>query len=237
MIIQPIAKDRVITTSVLRALAKTHECRPFLSSTGGLCRQLLADTVKQFSYLLPKHTSPIRAPKLPQLPEVKTLEDVPKVSREEVAAKVTLEENVWDPAPLEPELDAGNCRALLLEILRRASYDWVLYRDSSKLENKKLAEEAYIWLFEEDENSASYKDRIKEKRTLTAFVTICEIMDMDPDVVRSSIKKLTIKSVLSVGRPAERRRPMAEDGVAEDSLSVLVDIDLDSLPSFDPNWG
>ena len=39
-------------------------------------------------------------------------------------------------------------RALLLKVIIRAIFDWVCYRDSTKLEKKKIADNAYQWLFE-----------------------------------------------------------------------------------------
>lgn len=102
--------------------------------------------------------------------------------------------------------EAGGCKALLLEIVRRAAYDWVLYRTSSRIQNKLLAEDAYRWLFLEEEDGPEYEERKKEGKLMTSFVAICEQLDLDPDRVRGHIRQMTPKNVMSVGRPAEYRR-------------------------------
>lgn len=98
------------------------------------------------------------------------------------------------------------CRALLLEVIRRAGYDWVLYRGSRRLKTKQIAEDAYHWLFEEKPGDASWAQRKEEGKELTSFLAICEALDLDPEYVRDTIRKLTVKDVLSVGRPATHRK-------------------------------
>jgi hypothetical protein len=67
----------------------------------------------------------------------------------------------WDPEDEEVELDdikdeelalqtVNGCKTLLLEIIRRAAYDWVLYRGSRRMVQKVMAEQAYRWLFLEN---------------------------------------------------------------------------------------
>lgn len=116
-----------------------------------------------------------------------------------------------EPAPTQQEV--VGCKALLLEIIRRASYDWVLYRQSSRLPQKKLAEEAYHWIFVEE----SGEERTKNGKHLTGFVAICDLLDLDPDSVRARIRLLTVANVMSVGRPAEYRRQDWRD--TESSIS------------------
>lgn len=98
------------------------------------------------------------------------------------------------------------CKALLLEIIRRTSYDWVLYRTSSKLGNKALAEAAYNWLFKEEPSNREGEERRRSGKHITSFLSICEALDLDANAVRRRVKKLTPKNVMSVGRPAEYRR-------------------------------
>ncbi len=109
-----------------------------------------------------------------------------------------------DPALVQQEING--CKSLLLEIIRRAAYDWVLYRTSTRLQQKKLAEHAYNWLFIEDKETAEGRERLESEKYITSFIAICEALELDPDSVRTHVKKLTPKNVMSVGRPAEYRR-------------------------------
>jgi hypothetical protein len=124
----------------------------------------------------------------------------------------------WDPE-LEPELvvkerrsdelvlqEINGCKTLLLEIIRRAAYDWVLYRASTRLMQKMLADQSYRWLFVEEPNSADWNERVREGKYITSFVAICDSLDLDPEMVRGHIRRLTPKNVMSVGRPAEYRK-------------------------------
>jgi hypothetical protein len=95
---------------------------------------------------------------------------------------------------------------LLLEVMRRAAHDWVLYRASSRLLQRQIAEEAYNWIFKEDPGGRAWVERAYNKKELTSFVSICEVLSLDPDVVRTYIKGLTIKEILSTGRPPTYRR-------------------------------
>lgn len=134
------------------------------------------------------------------------------------------------PPPPLPEIDydpfrqAGCCRALLLEIIRRAAYDWVLYRLSSDLANKRLAEDAFEWLFVEDAASKASRERAFSGKSITSLLSICEQLDMAPEKVRARVRKLTIKDVMSVGRPAEKRHPPAEEcGFNEHPIHLSAD--------------
>jgi hypothetical protein len=113
--------------------------------------------------------------------------------------------------PSDPFMEASCCRALLLEIIRRAAYDWVLYRLSSDMANKKVAEDAYYWLFKEQPGTKAWRERQDSGKHLTAFLSICDSLDLDPGMVRSTVKRLTVKNVMSVGRPAERRHSASEE--------------------------
>lgn len=133
----------------------------------------------------------------------------------------------------DPQLEASNCRALLLEVIRRAAYDWVLYRGSSKLPNRLLAESAYQWLFVEEPGSVSWVNRGKHGKELTAFMAICSQLDIDPDRMRATVRTMTERDIMGAGRPAERRRVKAGDEVANGDDLRVFDVDVDSLPVFD----
>jgi hypothetical protein len=120
--------------------------------------------------------------------------------------------NDWDPDPgglraadlsfFEP----AGCKMMLLEVLRRAAHDWVLYRSSTRLLQRQVAEEAYTWLFREEPGSHGWIERALNKKELTSFVSICDVLSLDPEVVRTYIRGLTVKEILSTGRPPTYRR-------------------------------
>jgi hypothetical protein len=120
----------------------------------------------------------------------------------------------WDPIPsCLIHIDSSRCRALLLEILRRAAHDWVLYRMSTRLKNKQLAEDAYTWLFEEKKDHPYGIERLNSGQHLTSFLSICELLDLDPKTVRTRVREMTVRDVMCAGRPAERRRKRRKDDV------------------------
>lgn len=112
-------------------------------------------------------------------------------------------------------------RVLLAEILRRAVYDWVLYRSSTRLRDVDLARNAYVWLFEEGPGHPDWLERQKHGWTAFSFLTICDSLDMDPGAVRERVKKMTPSDVTSVGRPPVRRRkPYEIVGGGLESVSI-----------------
>lgn len=155
---------------------------------------------------------------------------------------VAIKDPSWDPEPSVVEAvaeegeeeeedyfdslidEAPQCRALLLEIVRRAANDWVLYRMSSNLHNRKLAEDAYTWLFEEDEDHKNWREREAAGKQLTSFLSICNMVDIDPEIIRTRVRQMTIKDIMSVGRPAENRRredvSLSEHAISSDEGSV-----------------
>lgn len=97
-------------------------------------------------------------------------------------------------------------RSLLLEIVRRSIYDWVLYKTSRRLNYRMLADQAFQWLFVEREGSKDWQQRTREGKSVTSFAAICDALDLNIEEVRTRARCLTPKSVMSIGRPAERRR-------------------------------
>lgn len=102
--------------------------------------------------------------------------------------------------------EAEGAKALLLEIIRRAAFDWVLYKNSSRPDQRALSQEAYTWLFEEDEEHPNFELRQREGKELTGFISICDLLDMDVDRVRYYIRKLTHAKIM-VGRLPRAPRP------------------------------
>lgn len=153
------------------------------------------------------------------------------------------ERTAWDPSS---PLDVSRCKALLLEILRRAAHDWVLYRSHRKLMNREIAQDAYAWLFEEDEEHPSWKERASESylfgkepitgvKCITSFLAICDILELDPEVVRTRVKEMTIQTIISAGRPAETRKVKANETLELAEHGVLVAVDINAMPD-DTNY-
>lgn len=152
---------------------------------------------------------------------------------EEFVEKVS----AWDPEvyDTDQETAASSCRALLLEVIRRASYDWVLYRTSSKLQAKQLAESAFHWLFVEDEKSKQWQQRARNGKGMMSFLAICDTLDLEPKNVRRRVRELTSKDIMGAGRPAEhRKKPKNTEEVASSDEHSVYAVDVDSIPTYDP---
>lgn len=131
---------------------------------------------------------------------------------------------------------ANRCKALLLEILRRAAHDWVLYRQHKKMAMREIASDAYIWLFEENEKHPNWKARyessvtcdgeeIEGVKTITSFLAVCEALELDPKTVRARVKKMNIHMIISAGRPAETRKYRHSEGsIPPEECRVFTDI-------------
>ena len=158
--------------------------------------------------------------------------------------------SAWDPEPVvvippvrDEELilqEINGCKTLLLETIRRAAYDWVLYRTSRRMAQRVLAETAYRWLFTEKPGTPDWQERQREGKHITSFESICESLDLDADTVRKHIQRLTAKNVMSVGRPAEyRRRDVFSTHSGDDDVysvpGVLVEFD-DSVSNDEPSY-
>lgn len=81
-------------------------------------------------------------------------------------------------------------RLLLAAVIRRAAFDIALYRNDPKLVNRRLAVSAFNWMFREDERTTKQPDRY------TSFLNICEVLDQDPEWIRTGtlqLKKTDVK--------------------------------------------
>jgi len=140
---------------------------------------------------------------------------------EQVVAEEPCTDSAWDPGPLDVVLEGSRCRALLLEIVKRAAHDWILYRLQADLELRQLADDAYIWLFEEGPGHKNWESRKGTEAELTSFLAICEATDLSPHKVRAAVRCMTPQGITRAGRPAEVRRPKKEqqlDGIEDYSL-------------------
>lgn len=141
-------------------------------------------------------------------------------------------EDVWDPDPATSRIMISRCRALLLEIIRRAAHDWILYRMHRRMHRRQLAENAFRWLFEEDLEHPDYKERSSNGKSITSFVVICEQLDLDPEMVRRRIRKMNVKTIMCAGRPAERRKRRTSDDVSISTHSSSVSMDTVERPNY-----
>lgn len=79
----------------------------------------------------------------------------------------------------------SNIRLLLAAIIRRAAFDIALYKHDRKLVNRRLALGAYNWMFKEP---ILPKDPIDG---LTSFLSICEVLDQDPEWIRTKTMQMS----------------------------------------------
>lgn len=134
--------------------------------------------------------------------------------------------------------EASGAENLLLEIVRRAAFDWVLYRESPRPDRRQLADDAYIWLFEEDEDHPHWAIRQAEGKSLTSLLSICEALGIRVPVVRAYVKNLTVDKILSTGRQPETGRTSPLRDVAIHTRVAGGDSDYDAFlsPMFDTRW-
>lgn len=76
-------------------------------------------------------------------------------------------------------------RALWMKVIIRAVFDWVTYRDNTKVDKKKYAESAYEWLF-------------KKNLLFNSFENICKNLDLDPERIRAQTLKMTKDDVAKI---------------------------------------
>lgn len=208
-------------------LAKIHEpLRPIRKRKPAveIHLDILKEALEQLAHLVPGH-----------LPEPEPLpRKQPRIARpvRHVQRRMVVEpvrEDDFFSMPRDPgqrEQEIMGCKTLLLEIVRRAAYDWVLYRTSRRMLHRVMADQAYTWIFVECPNHQDWNERNAEGKHLTSFTSICEHLDLQPDVVRSYIRRLQPKNVMSVGRPAEYRK---RDGApAENAMLGVSDRLVDS---------
>lgn len=130
------------------------------------------------------------------------------------------------PSDLDPETqnaqDTVGAKALLIEVMKRAASDWVLYRGpGARLEQRKLAEDAFTWLFKEEEGHLHARIRDEDKKGLTSFFSICEIFDLDPLIMRKKFQTLTLQRVLSFGRPPNKNGKAGDDNGGSELRSFV----------------
>ncbi len=97
-------------------------------------------------------------------------------------------------------------RTLWIEVIRRAAFDWVLYKNSQKMARRQLAQGAFVWLFVEDRDHPNWHERVAEDGcALSSFVGICEALEFDPEALRDGIRRLTPTKIKTLGKLPMRR--------------------------------
>jgi len=76
-------------------------------------------------------------------------------------------------------------RALWLKVIIRAVFDYVTYKDCSKLEKKKIADAAGFWLF-------------KPNACFNSFDNICKMLDLDADTIRHRASSMSRADVAKI---------------------------------------
>jgi hypothetical protein len=90
--------------------------------------------------------------------------------------------------------EQSKIKLLLASIIRRAAFDIALYRDDPKLVNRKVAWEAYRWMFREPQIPEDPLDRF------TSFLNICDLLDQDPEWIRRKTMQLKREHVRKFDR-------------------------------------
>lgn len=97
-------------------------------------------------------------------------------------------------------------RALWMKVVIRAAFDWITYRDSLKLEQKKEAEKAYRWLFQ-------------PSCLFNSFENVCELfLGRTPDTVRQRILLMTKEHVIKIEH-LDRESPAKAFAIASHFLT------------------
>jgi hypothetical protein len=87
--------------------------------------------------------------------------------------------------PASNEDRYAGIRALWLKVIIRAVFDWVQYRDSNRLPQKKLADGARSWLFEPSD-------------VFNGFENLCFSLDVDPSKIRKWASALSKEQVAKI---------------------------------------
>ena len=142
-----------------------------------------------------------------------------------------------EPPPLtareQIEQDVVGGKNLLIELVKRTAHDWVLYRGSRKMVDRRLAEDAYIWLFLEDEDHYHWQIRQGDGKDLTSFLSICDVLDLDPARIRARIRTLTTQQVKATGRtPGHTRNEVYDAHVSVHAAIPAEDVEEVPMGSF-----
>lgn len=105
-------------------------------------------------------------------------------------------------------------RSLWLKVIIRAMFDLASYRDSDKLSQRKLAENAYNWLFGPSE-------------IYNSFENVCRLLDLDPKRIRNRANLMTKDDVAKI-EFKERRGLEVLDSPEPEPVDTSMDDDWES---------
>lgn len=121
----------------------------------------------------------------------------------------------WDTPQRSGDRYVGY-RALWLRVVIRATFDWVSYRDSLKMELRKEAERAHRWLFEKSE-------------LFNSFENVCHLVDLPPNALRAWAKALTKERVAKIEHlERDSSSPMAVFEAERRLIAELAEVDEDA---------
>jgi hypothetical protein len=103
-------------------------------------------------------------------------------------------------APAGTEDRYAGVRALWAKVIIRAIFDWICWRDSPRLDKKKVADQAEAWLFEPNE-------------VFNSFDNVCEMLDISPRLVRESARKMSKDHVAKIEHMERDATEAGEDSV------------------------
>lgn len=114
-------------------------------------------------------------------------------------------------------------KALLIEVVRRAAYDWVLYREDERPALRVLAADAHMWLFQEGPGHIVWEERRDRGELGMSFLGICESLGLDPDALRQGIEALTPHRIRTLGRiPTNRsKKSGTQEGLFGEDVSMI----------------
>ena len=92
-------------------------------------------------------------------------------------------------------------RILLMKVIIRAMFDYASYKDHPKLDKRKDAENARVWLFERSEHPNS-------------FESICLALSLQPRKIRDRARTMTKEDVAKI--EFKDRRPVLDEHLEQD---------------------
>lgn len=111
-------------------------------------------------------------------------DDTPEPSYIQSAGLSATKKTVWEHNLRSADRYAGY-KALWTKVIIRAAFDWVSYRDSTRLEYKKIADDSHRWLFEPN-------------HLFNSFENICNLIDLHPETIRRWVSRLTKDHVAKI---------------------------------------
>lgn len=112
-------------------------------------------------------------------------------------------------APASREDRYSGVQALWIKVIIRAVFDWVSYRDSTRLPQKKYADGAHKWLFQ-------------SSNLFNSFENICEFLDLSPEKIRkwaSSMSKDQVAKIEHLERESAYSSNRFSDAIGNKLLS------------------